>query len=488
MAMRFGLLSVILPVTLAFGQSSVVQIHPGNDIQAQVDANPEGTTFSFSPAVYRLVQINPKNGDTFLGNGATLNGSWLLTNFETYGRLWAAAGQTQHGLVQGSCSADKPKCAYPEDLFFDDVCLPQANSIEGTLPGQWFFDYGTHTVYVGSDPTGHKVEIGTRSAAFIGSASNVTVEQFFIEKYAVPAQNAAINPNADAQNWTVSHNEIRWNHGWGLRISNGMQVVANYIHDNGQLGVGGTGDNVLIDSNDISANNYAGFDPGWEAGGAKFVATNGLVVRLTAIYDNLGTGLWTDTDNRKTSVQYNWIFDNMGPGIQHEISFDASITGNEVRNNGRGGSPWLWGAQIQVQNSSGVDVGMNYVEVLNGVGNGIALIQQDRGSYVTTNNYVHDNTVIYRGVNGQTGGVADFNGPGLFNGNNRFDFNTYHSAQAGGVYWAWQDASRTWDAFRAMGQEANGIADSYLPAPKAAPMRPGASIMKSKTMMRLARQ
>jgi hypothetical protein len=310
------------------------------------------------------------------------------------------------------------------------------------------------------------VEIGTRAYAFSGSASNVTIQEFTIEKYATPAQDAAINPSADAKGWNIRNNEIRWNHGWGLRITTGMHAVKNYIHDNGQLGIGGTGTDVLIDTNDISANNYAGFEHGWEAGGAKFVMTKNLVVRGNSVYGNFGTGLWTDTDNRNTLYDSNQVFDNIGPGIQHEISYDAVISHCDVRNNGRGGSPWLWGGQIQVQNSSNVEIVANYVEVLDGVGNGITLIQQDRGAYFTANNYVHDNTVVYHGVNGKSGAVADFKGTSLFGGNNRFDFNVYHSSHPEGTHWAWQDDVRTWKGFKAFGQELHGKIDATVPLAK----------------------
>ncbi len=452
---------------LGAAQEAIVPIQPGDDIQAAIDRSPEGATFSFAPGVYRLVQLVPKTGNTFLGNGAVLNGSWQLTEFEKYGRLWAVSGQSQRGTVQGHCTPDRPRCAYPEDLYFDDVPLPQASSIEETRPGQWFFDYSAGKLYLGDDPAGHKVELGVRTSAFGGSAANVTVQQFVIEKYATPGQSAAINPTSTARGWIIRNNEIRLNHAWGVRVVSAAQVIGNRIRQNGQLGIGGTGEGILVEGNEISANNYAGFEPGWEAGGAKFVGSTDLVVRNNSVFGNFGTGLWTDTDNRNTLYESNRVYDNMGPGIQHEISFEAVIVGNEVMNNGRGGSPWLWGAQIQVQNSSGVDVARNYVEVMNGVGNGIALIQQNRGAYVTRDNYVHDNTVVYRGVNGQSGAVADHNGPGLFNGNNRFDFNTYHSSEASWTHWAWQDSVRTWPAFKALGQEPNGNADGTLPSPRA---------------------
>ena len=80
-----------------------IVINPGDDIQSIVDTNPEGTTFILKAGVHRLREIWPKDGNTFIGeNGAIMNGSRLLTEFETDGGLYYAANQTQGDSYGGS--------------------------------------------------------------------------------------------------------------------------------------------------------------------------------------------------------------------------------------------------------------------------------------------------------------------------------------------------------------------------------------------------
>ena len=59
---------------------------------------------------------------------------------------------------------------------------------------------------------------------------------------------------------------------------------------------------------------------------------------------------------------------------------------------------WGWGNEIQIQNSQNVEVYGNRVEMTGG-GNGIVMIQQNRGSgtfgtYTTTGNQIHDNIIV----------------------------------------------------------------------------------------------
>ena len=64
-------------------------------------------------------------------------------------------------------------------------------------------------------------------------------------------------------------------------------------------------------------------------------------------------------------------------GITHEISYDAVIRNNTLIGNGYGDPRgWLWGAEIQIQNSRNVDVYGNRIDMTGG-GNGVVLIQQN---------------------------------------------------------------------------------------------------------------
>ena len=72
--------------------------------------------------------------------------------------------------------------------------------------------------------------------------------------------------------WVVENCEVLLNHGLGVHINYGIQVLNNYIHNNGQMGVGGgtasatLQSGILVSGNTITYNNYANVNPNFGAG------------------------------------------------------------------------------------------------------------------------------------------------------------------------------------------------------------------------------
>jgi parallel beta-helix repeat protein len=436
---------------------------PGEDLQKLVDAAPAGQAFRLAAGTYRLQQVTPKDGNVFYGEpGAVLNGSSVLSEFSREGSVWVGSGVTQEkGQATGYCARGYSACIYPEDLFIDNTLLRRVNSRAEVKAGRWYFDYGNHRVILGDDPNGHKVELGQSRFAFGGKASNVTVRGFVIEKYAAPSQHGAIDVTGSG--WTVEENEVRFVHGAGISGSASAKISRNVVHHNGQQGLHlGGGSDILIDGNTIAFNNTAGFDSGWEAGGAKFANTDGLTVRGNIVIANKGPGLWTDVDNNNTVYEHNRIENNDGPGIFHEISYKAVISNNMIGGNGLVSDLWLWGGQIVISNSPDVEIHHNDVTVAANGGDGITVIQSsDRGTgkygpHVTRNANVHSNTIRYMGKVGLSGAAADTNPAAFFAGNNRLDYNTYIVPDVMGAFWEWHGPV-DWDGMRAAGQEAYGV-------------------------------
>ena len=435
-------------------------IAPGESIQAAVDAQPAGATFTLAAGIHRLQVVRPKDGNTFLGQpGAVLSGARLLTQFVREGTYWVATGQTQQGPTNGECTV--AGCNLPEDLYLDDTPLLQVLSLAAVVPGKWFFDYAADRVYFADDPTGRRVEITDTRRAFEATANNVTIRGLVIEKYANPAQSGAVHMfltgTATVSGWTVEDCEIRWNHGAGIAIGAGARVLRNNVHHNGQLGVAAHGAGALIERNEIAHNNTMGFSSGWEAGGSKFAFTSGLVVRGNHVHHNQGPGLWTDIDNIDVLYEGNVVTDNARIGIFHEISYAAVIRSNVVERNGFDpvGPGWLYGAGILVAHSPNVEVVGNTVRDNK---NGIAGIQQNRGSgafgpYRLENLWVHDNVVVM--AVGLTGVAQDVGDNTVFTGrNNRFDRNMYCLTPA--RPFAWLNADRTATEWQTFGQDVNG--------------------------------
>ena len=354
-------------------------ISPGEDIQALVDANPEGTSFVIKAGTHRRQSVVPKDGNTFVGEpGAVLTGE----------------GVTAH--------------------------------------------------------------------AFRGSARNVTIRGLVIEHYAPPVSRGAIAakgyPSPCSRNWLIEDNEVRFNATGGITICHEAKVVGNNVHHNGQWGIAGPGEDVLIEGNEIAFNNTADFDSSFEAGGTKFVGTSNLVVRGNNVHDNKGPGLWTDGNNINTIYEDNLVVDNRGPGIFHEISYDAVIRDNVVQGNGWGSRFTLDGAGILVFASPNVEI---FANVVSGNADGIAGKHDTRagtpqhGPWELRNLYVHDNVITmtdgYTGVIDWSGGVQVFEA-----WNNRFRANTYVLGP-NPRYYFWQGGPRTTQEWIGYGQDVNGI-------------------------------
>ena len=450
--------STIATPTTGAGPPTLV-IAPGDDLAAMAIANPPLSTFVLAPGVHRGHSVDPRAGQRFIGEpGAILSGAVVLGSFTERDGIWFVKGQQADGRFHGQCNDDRPRCGYPEELFVDDAVLEHVGSVSDVGPGRWYFDHERDTVYIGEDPAGRVVELSVLPYAFHGDADDVTIQGLVIEKYAVPAQEGAIDSRRDRDDlvggsgWEIRDNIVRWNHGVGIAATTGAVVTGNLVYENGQLGLAAKGIGVTFEGNEIHGNNTAGFSAGWEAGGSKFAYTRDLVVRNNYVHDNHGAGLWTDIDNIDTRYEGNRVIGNDRIGIFHEISYDAVITDNEVRGNGFGFDPWLWGAGIAVSTSVNVEIYGNLVE---GNADGIVGIQQDRadapasyGPLSLSGLAVHDNVISGNG--GWSGVGQDVGDNGVFTtANNRFYNNSFDQD---GTHFFWLNEERTYEEWVEFGQ------------------------------------
>src|SRR5690606_7471827 len=120
-------------------------------------------------------------------------------------------------------------CVHAEQLFIDGEPLRQVTDLDDVEEGTWYFDYDDDKIYFADDPEGRLVETSVTPAAFSGDAEDVTITGLVIEQYANRAQRGAIE-GGDSRGWVVEHNEIRLNHGTGLRVGDEMVVRGNNVH------------------------------------------------------------------------------------------------------------------------------------------------------------------------------------------------------------------------------------------------------------------
>jgi len=225
----------------------------------------------------------------------------------------------------------------------------------------------------------------------VGGA-NVVIRNLTIEKYGAEPQDCAIiaqdsggrwqnvdDPsNGSDGGWLIEDNDIRLNHGCAVQAGPGNRVLNNLLRDNGQTGIKAVGRHIEIRQNEISGNNYAGFDVSWEAGGTKFWSATDLVFAENWSHDNLGTGVWSDYSLRDIVYEHNTITGNKSGGITQEMTLSGRATDNFIAGNDwydRGDVAAVSGG-IFIFNGSNFEVTRN---VLRGNNGGVIVQSQQRG-------------------------------------------------------------------------------------------------------------
>ena len=414
----FALQGVNYAQTCALGSGPTIAVQPGDDVQAKVTSAGCGSTFMFSPGVYTNFSVVPLDYDQFISTtpkGAILSGATVVNNFVFNKTVNLWVGKIQITAVtnpKGQCYPGVVGCIHPEDLFFNGVLYKRVNAYSSVVSGSWYLNYTNGNVYLKDNPTSQTIQISTtRFAIGGGNISSVVINGFIVEYYGSPANNGALEgidyyqvTSIPSYNWVLANNEVRYNHAAGIAIGDQMTVTGNYLHHNGQMGVGGTGNNVIVSNNQIAFNNAVNYSYAW-AGGAKFVQVVGLSVTNNYSHDNNGAGIWTDIENSNVDISFNQLSNNRGAGIIHEIGYSATIHDNTISNDGldpRGTGPW-WGGGIIVSNSSNVQV---YNNTLTNCQNGIMEQSKNRGNGSNGLPYALQNVLVYNNSVIQSSGYA----------------------------------------------------------------------------------
>ncbi|MBV8357004.1 MAG: right-handed parallel beta-helix repeat-containing protein [Deltaproteobacteria bacterium] len=369
--------------------AAIVTLSPEDSIQNSVNANPPGTTFLLRPGIYRDNSVvSLKDGDSFIGRpGAIMNGAKLLTGWSKVSihgvDYWTTAGGTPRPLVTPGCGskcclAGYPGCTYVQDLYVDNIDYRHVTTLADTASRTtWYYDFGgtdggiRNNIYLAADddPNFHRVELGDSAYAFRGTASNITISNLIIEKYAAPISSAAVQ--VEGPHWLIQHNEVRLNHGTGItakRGGNKVRVLGNRLHHNGQFGMGGPANDGLWDSNYVAYNNIDGVNPDFGAGGSKF-AGNNITISNNIVHGNYGPGLWTDDGGTYDRYEHNISYNNFAGGIRYEISRYGVITNNTVYGNTKNAQIVYTGSDHgRISGNRVIDNGSGAIVVVNIVG------------------------------------------------------------------------------------------------------------------------
>jgi len=260
--------------------SGAINIYPGtNNIQAQVNLFPGGTTFCLLAGTFSLTSsITPKSGDVFVGQyGAVLDGSG-----------WATSDDTQAAFR-----------AHNQDIDYVTV----RNLVIRNMPQR-----GIHAYYYMSDHwTIEYNEIASNKNLGLVFPGSSTISHNYIH------HNSYGGYMADyASNVTLDSNEIAYN-GTQQKVSEsaGVTFSNNYVHDNAGAGIWFDSDNTsaVIDGNRVENNGSNGI---W------FEIGSGVIVRNNTVQGSGDTAIFISTS--KNAQIYNNTLVNNFRGITYFVN------------------------------------------------------------------------------------------------------------------------------------------------------------------------
>jgi len=301
-----------------------------------------------------------------------LDGSVAVTAWTASGSLWSAPwsvhfdhsptytrGAADGTGVWGFVNAAYPMAAHPDQIWVAGVAQRQVSSQAEVGPGSFFYDETANTLWLGTDPTGQEVRASDLNTAMRIASDSSILRGLGIRRYA-PSVPDMGTVTVERSNILIENVALTDNATTGLEIgsgnaTNGVTLRNDYIANNGMLGVAATYANGITVDHVLSENNNTEhFNTAPVSGGMKIARTRGITVRDSVFRNNDGPGLWIDESSYDATLTGNEMRNNSKHGIALEISSKATITNNTVVGNGGNG--------LKINDTSSVTISNNTID------------------------------------------------------------------------------------------------------------------------------
>jgi parallel beta-helix repeat protein len=362
-----------------------------------------------------------KGSDVVTGWVAAESGIWKHTGWRVNSQQVLADGQP---LQQVGVTSP-----FNTQSWFGHVILPPVGrGLSDMTPGSFFYDAPAATLYVrlagDADPNAHVMEASVRDVIIASRVSFIELRALRFSHSntsAIPSMRGIVN--IEGRSWVVANCSFTYGDFAGLNVAGeGHRIKDSTASHNGNTGISINGSDaahgwapyegrppqdIVLEGNETSDNNYRRFFANYQAGGVKASnSCNGVRISRHVARGNAGTAVWFDLGCRNVVVDDSTLQDN-ARGVEYEISDRAVIARNVITGSAEHG--------IFVSASSDASVVEN---TLDGNGFGIVLHGEPRAEHPElARNEVRGNVirrsgkadlVVYVGL-GASGNTSDYN-------------------------------------------------------------------------------
>lgn len=316
---------------------------PYASIAKAISAVPNGGTVVVKTGVYRPATIavgKPVTIQAAPHAEVWIKGSQVVNGWSQSGNAWVKGGWSKSFCHTCTTNPnDRGARAYPEQVFINDQSQRQVLSRAEVKPGTFYMDFGAHTIYLGSNPSGQRVEVSDRARALTTTAANVRLLGINFSQYSPVQTGRADGYGAlyiGGPGNTLESGIFAQSANVAVRISaERPKVRKSQFLDNGANALFANRPHyAVIEGNTFARNNASGYNTrtcGAYCGisDVKILHTRGVVFKNNILVDTNAPGFWCDEGCIDTTVVGNYS-SNEESGIFLEVSTRAIVASNII--------------------------------------------------------------------------------------------------------------------------------------------------------------
>jgi len=282
------------------------------------------------------------------GARPVITGADVFTSWQAAGNgLWYTAFDSPFPPpAPGNITPDQIDPRHPyagnlEQAFIDNEVMTQLGSRESVRGRErhFFYDATAKRVYIGTNPSGRRIEISVRPRASLLVAAGTVIRGLHFTRFSPAHKDGKATLVANADNITLEDVTVTNSAASGIMVR-GNNVTLNRVSArfNGALGIQATrSDGLRIEFSRIDRNNIESFDfedcgggRNCVLAGTKVTYSRDIVVRYNSFSGNRSTGFWCDLDCVDAVIAGNHVANNAKHGIYYEVSRNGWIVSNVI--------------------------------------------------------------------------------------------------------------------------------------------------------------